>query len=76
MTRILFLISSILVLLGGAYWTSFATAADETISQKQISGEIVNDLKSQESLNIINEEMRKIRKTLEDLNDRVKEAGY
>jgi hypothetical protein len=51
-------------------------AADETISEKQISGEIVNDLKSQEATNIINEEMRKIRKTLEDLNTRVKEAGY
>ena len=47
----------------------------ETISEKQQGGEVIKDFKSNDSLNTINEEIRLLRKVVDDLNQRLKAGG-
>jgi hypothetical protein len=49
--------------------------ATETISENPVGGELIRDLKSNDSLNTINEENRQLRKIVADLDQRLKAAG-
>jgi hypothetical protein len=49
--------------------------ATETISESPMGGEMIRDLKSNDSLNTINEENRQLRKIVADLDQRLKAGG-